>query len=213
MPADLAVDSTNAYWVSFESGDLVQVGLCGGKPVTLATGSDGSVGLGIAVDSTDIYWLTYVPGAHGWHDSTLTLAKIPIAGGDTTTLSMQPYAFQDIDMQNIAVDSARVYWSNRGAGTVLAIPIGGGTESTLASGQVNPISVAVDAPRGMSIDSSNVYFTTLNTVASVPKGGGAATTVHKLNDGGGTAVNGMALFWTDTGGPDADGTVARLTPP
>ena len=60
---------------------------------------------------------------------------------------------------NIAVDAAFVYWTNsaRGvanAGTVMKVPIGGGTPITLACAQTQPWGIAVDA--------TSVYWTNLS---------------------------------------------------
>jgi len=78
----------------------------------------------------------------------------------------------------IAVDSTSVYWTNQGTpangyqdGTVMKIPIGGGTATTLASSQ--------DAPQSIAVDSVNVYWGNTRTAGSimkVPIGGGAAPT-------------------------------------
>jgi sugar lactone lactonase YvrE len=45
----------------------------------------------------------------------------------------------------IALDTASVYWTNSGDGTVMKVPLGGGTPATLASGQSSAGSIAVDA--------------------------------------------------------------------
>jgi len=65
----------------------------------------------------------------------------------------------------IAVDATRVYWTNVNGGTVMTVPIVGGTPTHLASGQANPLGIAVDATR--------VYWTTDEdgTVMKVPTAG------------------------------------------
>jgi hypothetical protein len=115
---------------------------------------------------------------------------VPSAGGTPTVLAAgQAYPTA------IAADATSVYWTNGGSGTcpptnpsctppptgtVMKIPIDGGTPTTLASGQNNPQRIAIDA--------TNVYWTnegspgqgsapsnTDGTVMQVPIGGGAPT--------------------------------------
>jgi hypothetical protein len=89
----------------------------------------------------------------------------PVAGCLVTTL-----ASGLSDPIGIAVDSARVYWTDGIAGAVLSIPSGGGTASTLAPGQVNPSTIITNG-----ID---VYWIA-GAVKSIASGG---------NDGGVTRV-------------------------
>jgi DNA-binding beta-propeller fold protein YncE len=77
----------------------------------------------------------------------------------------------------VAVDSTHVYWVTSGAGIfrndpaakVNKVPLGGGSVTTLASGQSGPVSVAVDG--------THVYWTNSGdgTVNEVPIGGGKVT--------------------------------------
>jgi hypothetical protein len=65
----------------------------------------------------------------------------------------------------IAIEGADVYWVNMGEaqqGSVVKAPKSGGAPVTLASNQVNPVSIAVDA--------QNVYWTTSGTSTCAPSG-------------------------------------------
>lgn len=120
---------------------------------------------------------------------------------------------------SIEVDSASVYWPNRGAcyveggrcsGTVMKVSKCGGTPVTVASQQAFPGSVAVDA--------ENVYWTN----AGMTVGSGA---VMKVSLGGGTpqtlasgqaqpdaiALESTSVYWTTYGSDPVPGTVMRVS--
>jgi hypothetical protein len=74
--------------------------------------------------------------------------------------------------RGIAVDATSVYWTNEySSGTVMKVPTGGGTPTTLASGQ--------SYPQGIAVDATSVYWTNdiSGTVMKVPTGGGTPTTL------------------------------------
>lgn len=150
------------------------------QPTTLASEQGGPSG--IAASKGIVFWAN--------HDGTIQ--SVPAAGGTPTVL-----AAGQAHPTAIAADAISVYWTNAGSGTcpptnpsctppptgsVMKIPIGGGTPTTLAGGQNNPQRIAIDA--------TNVYWTnegssgqgsapsnTDGTVMQVPIGGGALTTL------------------------------------
>jgi hypothetical protein len=133
-PSAIAVDATHVYWTTY--GALESVPLAGGPATMLASGGEN----GVALDATNVYWTTNV-----------ALEKMPLAGGTPVTLA----GAMSSTLGGIAVDSAHVYAPTQSAGTVLSVPIGGGSPSTLASGQEDPWDVAVDC--------TNVYWANRGT--------------------------------------------------
>ena len=111
--------------------------------------------------------------------------------------------------QDIAVDGTSVYWVNFGTvtnnnkdGTVMKVPIAGGTPMQLAGGQT--------MPRRLVVDATSVYWTASNstgTVMKVPLGGGATTQLASAQGSPwGVAVDATSVYWTNWGG----GTVMKV---
>jgi hypothetical protein len=129
-----------------------------------------------------------------------------------------PATHQDAP-QDVAVDTVNVYWTNAGTaannytdGTVVKMPLAGGTPTTLATGQ--------DYPVGIVSDGVNVFWASLGTVAggytdgkvqSVPIAGGAATLIAGSQVAptyvSYTSTN---LVWTNQGVADSTGSLMTV---
>jgi hypothetical protein len=225
-PEGIAVDATNVYWTnSTVSGTVMKMPLGGGTPITLASGLDfpGS----IAVDATNVYWTNQ--GTSGRADGYARLMTVPIKGGTPTTLA----SADRMASGGIAVDATGVYWAysiyysdnaapggtstpdggTAGcAGTVLKVPVGGGTPITLASGQFcSGGQVAVDATAVYWMNGglqANGY--TDGSVMALPLAGGtpiAVAAMQKTNSG--LAIDATSVYWTIGGTADGDGAVLK----
>jgi hypothetical protein len=54
QPNAIAVDSSDVYWVDYNGGLVMKVGLAGGAPAVMAFGQDHPAT--IALDATHVYW-------------------------------------------------------------------------------------------------------------------------------------------------------------
>jgi hypothetical protein len=182
-PMGLAVDSTSVYWVNYDTGgEVVKVPIVGGSPVTLATGPSNPVS--VVVNATTAYWTI----------ATLTgnyVMSVPLGGGVATTFASIGASGGGItNFAPIALDDTSVYWGDY-VGNLWKESLSGGAATNLASGE---------APWGIAVDATNVYWNATETglILSVPLDGGTPTT---LSSGWYSAeqivVNATSVFWTN----------------
>ena len=111
------------------------------SPVRLASGRPEP--RSIAVDDAHVYW------AEGrWNQPDNAVQRVPIGGGAMQTCAT-------IVVASIAIDTTHVYGTDGAGGIIWRVAKGGGTPTTLASGQPNPWDIAVD--------NSHVYWTSEST--------------------------------------------------
>jgi len=150
-------------------------------------------GLSLAADSTSVYW-----SFEGIYWAPVT--GVPEGGA--------PASVWDFASSGLTLDATNVYWVNT-AGDVKSMPKsgpgdGGSAVVTIASGQGNLQSIAVDA--------SHAYVTTgspsTNTLMRVPLLGGVVDT---LVSGGNSSAN-VVVNATSVGWIEAAGVVHVITP-
>jgi hypothetical protein len=198
VPGSLAIDSTNAYFLSqigteceAPSLALLKVPLAGGAATVLATGV--KVGSPLAVDAANAYFVSVF-----WHsDCNLTtefVNAIPSAGGTATTLSDPLVGWVD----DFAIDGTSAYWiDNQYADGIEALYI---VKRALAGGA--PSILAVDEPpppysaTPIAVDAKRVYWSDGASLRAVPTGGGGAVElVLFVGATYGIVADGDALYW------------------
>jgi hypothetical protein len=201
LPTALALDAANLYWTDEATGTVMKVPLAGGTPVPLV-GSGTSGGFGsVAVDATDAYWWANQYG----------LRKVPLAGGDVTTLV--PDTVPIGDFWHFVLSGENLYFgADLGPYALLTVPVTGGAPTVLASGPDVVGSLAVDGTSAYWLSSSACMpGSCTGLVMKVPLGGGTPVPIASgwpvSTDGlGGITVDATSVYWT-TGN-----TVMKVTP-
>jgi hypothetical protein len=158
----------------------------------------------MAIDATSVYWTDCGDPTGGY------VRKVPKAGGGLVTLATGDR------LSGIAVEGTNVYWvasnSTASSGTIMTVPVTGGTPTVVAAQSGAPAHIAVDA--------SYVYWgeLMLGNVMRAPLGGGTPTAVAATSSGiFQIALGDTAVFWLAGMGlmtaPKAGGVAVALTPP
>jgi hypothetical protein len=200
-PSSIALDSTHVYWGG--SDTIMNVGLDGGTPQTLASGAGFAQCL--AVDANNVYWTTLGScPSDGGVCAPGSVFEVPLDGGTPFTL-----ASGQLTPGSITVDPTHVYWVDYGNGTsngaVMSVAIDGGGLVPLAQGL--PTNYVLNGPEpdlnGIAVDSTGVYFTTWDGVSQgavlkVPLTGGTPTTLATGTFPYGLAVNSSGVYFSDS---------------
>jgi hypothetical protein len=141
----VAVGGELVYWATdAPHGAVFKAPASGGTPAIVA--HDQASISALAADAGGVYWTTFgVRAGHGGN-----VVRAAAAGGEPVTL-----ATGQKECMGIAVDSSRAYWSttdrseearrkHADLSDIRAVPLRGGTVTTLASEQAIPITFAVD---------------------------------------------------------------------
>lgn len=170
-PTAIATDGTNVYWTTRSGGGLMKVPRDGGD-TTVVAAPDRRGAMGLAIGGGEAYWT-----------SCHAVMRVPVTGGDVVTLEFRTISWA------IATDSENVYWMSRPGdvrtsyglpffcyffdATIKKAPLGGGTETVIASG----ISYSSSFASTMALDATNVYWVdeATNTIMTVSKDGGTPT--------------------------------------
>ena len=189
-PNDIAIDSTNVYWITGAGAvRKCAVGGCGGAPTTLADGLGPLCG--VAIDLANVYWTAC--------DTSPAVMKCAIAGCSltpTTIASSLDYP------QGIVSNGTNVYFADPGSEACWAAPDAGTLNMCSANGcGVSPTVLASSqcGATRIAVDSANVYWSAYTKVLKCGVGGcGNSPTVLANSKGPfGIAVDSTNVYWTD----------------
>jgi hypothetical protein len=95
----------------------------------------------------------------------------------------------------------------------MKVPLGGGSTTTLASGQTGPGAITMDATSVYWVNYSDGSNSGGGSVMKMPLGGGTPTVLaagqFRPN---GMAVDATSVYWITEGSTGTNGTVMKLTP-
>jgi hypothetical protein len=130
QPASIAVNGTTVFW---GNSDAVTGILIGGTISTSIAAGQVNVN-GVALGA-NVYWTTQAVADCGVNEAPLNGSAAPVLLGAYPGCA-RPWG--------VVVDSSFAYWTDASLGTVMKVPIGGGTPVTLASGLAGPFNMAQD---------------------------------------------------------------------
>jgi hypothetical protein len=207
-PGAIAVTADSIYWANsgaaLDDGAVLRMPLAGGGIETLAQAQE--IPGAIALSSSRVYW-TNLDG--------LNLVSVSFGGGGPTILVSGGPHGDTTAYEAVATDDTRVYWAEniwtgtkttsvgQPRGTIMAMPLGGGTPVTLASRQSTPEGLAVYGPY--------VYWTDLVGLKRVGVAGGETETLAVAAGEEtfvGVAVDAKNVYWTSSA---SNGSILALT--
>lgn len=160
----MGANGSSVCWLGVDG--VVDIPIGGGTTTTLALDAYWGQTLvtDLTVDATSAYWL-YASGAG------TNVVKAPLAGGAEVTIGTRTPSDQPA---SIAVDARNVYWTESGtgfspSGTILSIPVGGGTPTTVAVQQAYPNGIVVDATSVYWANEGQGYDKPNGTIMKIPK--------------------------------------------
>jgi hypothetical protein len=191
----IAVDASSVYWLDEEANSMMKVAIGGGVPVTLATGPFGD-GSSLVVHNSTVYF-SYQPGADG--SSAGAVMAMPTGGGSPVTLAslgFSGYAF------SLTLQGANLYWVDP-SGAIRDVPIAGGAQGVLASGQRSILAE-------LAVNTSGAYWSilgnsedpepTVDALMTVALDGGVPSTIA-ARAAGGITVDSSSVYWSNRGVP------------
>lgn len=189
----IAVDESNVYFIQGTHIDAVPVG--GGAP-RVVTNTAGTLGV-LAITSSYVYWFDLAnPDDGGIADQGAYRA--PLAGGAPEAIGLPPgsYFAAGGSADLVSADDA-LYGSL--LSSVIRIPHYGGPATAV---------VGDGLERGLTVDDSNVYYSTGNTVDVVGKAGGSPAHFIAADNAVGLANDHDHVFLTDS---TPDGRVLEIS--
>ncbi len=198
----ISVDATTVYWVTGALGhDGAIMHTAIGNTNATPLYSNQSLPEAVVSDGTHVFWATWGTfDNQGSSNNDGQLFQGDVDGGAPMVLASNLSA-----PASIVHDAANVYWTNLGrlggnnlpalnSGSVMMVPIGGGTVTTIADQQAVPVSLAVS--------NGVVYWTEygLNSpglLMSAPTDGGVVVPLMSgLLDPYGVTLSGNTLYFT-----------------
>ncbi|MBK6515938.1 MAG: hypothetical protein IPG04_18045 [Polyangiaceae bacterium] len=194
-PSDVRVVGADVYVANYLDDEVARVPLAGGEPVVLASGQSGvhrlAIGAGLVV------WGSFVDELRG----------VPLGGGAPFTLA--PFA-----ARRIAAQGEDFFFTSNGSSSQPRRIVRAG-----AGGAFEVLAEDADAGfvEGIAADASHVYYARWSaeedTIARVPRAGGAVQELAAIDEPLELLVDGTCLYVTAGASEARTGSVVRLGVP
>jgi hypothetical protein len=180
-PTRLALDSSTVYAATGTA-----------NPKLIAVPKAGGASRVVATPTNQVHYLTVDATSLYWSDSS-SINKVALAGGVPLLVASANLAF------GVAVDSASLFWANGGDGTVMRMPLAGGTAVAIATGG--------RSPDGIVVDTTNAYWTDYlaGDVMKVGLGERPIVVASGQSHPQSLAIDETSIYWLNVG----DGTVMK----
>jgi hypothetical protein len=192
----LALNSTHLYYLS--NLGVNRMPLAGGDPSVFAPADEGFA-VALALTATHVFWRADLPGTGSI--KAKIMKKSLVDGTSPTALIMST------SVGNLVADSGSVYWTSPGnlGGSVMSVPLTGGTAMVLASD--------LGQPGSLALDTTHLYWTngTGARVMKLPIMGGTPTVLASgPKQIGVITVDANSVYWVYLNG--AANALMKLTP-
>jgi hypothetical protein len=182
----IVASAVDLFWVSDDGLWVARGGLA--SSITKLVPVDeplGSYATGIAADASRVYWF-----GHAMYATSGTLHAVGFDGASPTALPAPSSEF----LGSLAADGQAVYWGTWDSVGSTTVPAGPASELAPAA---TPGQGDVFDDGFVAIDDANIFVATMPQITSLPKAGGAVTSIAPTHDPVAIAVDDTYVYWAD----------------
>lgn len=183
QPRGIAVGTDEVYWTNFGSGQVLRAPIGGGaQPVEIASLQQGPESIVLPAGSVHVYWANTGGGS---------IMRASLSGGSPELVAQaSPSGLGDI-----AVQGENVYWTDYTEQAVMKGCLCGGGSMPVATGQSDPLALAVDATHAYWVNGQS------GTIMKAPLDGSGEPIMLAQGQSNPTdiAVNDTHVYWIAAG--------------
>ena len=182
----IAADDSFVYWTTTGTASTINEAPVSGGGATVLFSSQDEYPSALVIVAGQVYWTDAIPQG--------TVSRVPVGGGASI-----PVASNVAYPTALAANGGTLFFTllsttSESSGSVLSVPLGGGSVATLASQQA----IDMGELSSIAVGAGNVYWTTYSDVMSAPAGGGTATTFAAQQYATAVAADSNNVYWTSS---------------